>query len=211
MKLYELSADGYGDKIKKVYRVRLDLRGTWLEDVVTRCTAVGIWPNRSGWGFGWIDLAQKVTDAEGHIWYEPDDEGNPVIKRRYGLLKVVWEPGELEKMEYRERLELVPGLSEKEVEDAYVTGVAAGLHLPGTLQGDVPFEWKGTYVGWIRAKVEDLDLLTGLGVRGLRIYNKAEGAFEYCEVPDTKTLDRLEKEFPGFWRGSFTFVEEGEQ
>ena len=64
------------------------------------------------------------------------------------------------------------------------------------------------YIGWIRAKREDLGRLEELGVSGPMVYNENEGAYEYCEVPDERTIRRLEKKFPGFWRGSFTKVEE---
>ena len=62
------------------------------------------------------------------------------------------------------------------------------------------------YIGWIKAKIEDIERLEKLGVRGSMVYNEAEGALEYCEVPDRKTLRKLGKEFPGFWRGSFSAV-----
>lgn len=74
--MYEFSVTDYSDQIAKVFFYR--------EDVAARTTAVGIWPNKSGYGFGWVDLVQQ---AEGT---EADDEGNPIIKRRYGLVKLVW-------------------------------------------------------------------------------------------------------------------------
>lgn len=62
------------------------------------------------------------------------------------------------------------------------------------------------YVGWIRGKRGDADRLTELGVRGSMIYRENMGVFEHCEVPNVETLDRLERTFPTFWRGSFSIV-----
>jgi len=65
-------------------------------------------------------------------------------------------------------------------------------------------EPKVRYIGWIKAKVEDAERLKELGVCGEMLY--CSGVFGHCEVPDEKTMDRLEKEFPGFWRGSFSVI-----
>jgi len=64
------------------------------------------------------------------------------------------------------------------------------------------------YVGWINAEPEDIEALEALGVGGAMVYNELMGVLEYCEVPDKKTLKKLEKKFPGFWPGSFTLVRE---
>ena len=166
MKMYEFSAAKYEDKIKKVYRARLDLRGIWEEDVSVRATAVGVWPNKSGYGFGWVDLlVPRAWNPQTRREAREEDIGFPtVIKRHYGLVRVVWEPEALEKEEYHERLRLVPGLSEEEVEEAYLVGTAAGLHLKETLQGDTPFEWKdGGFaldVARALAEAEDAEWMT---------------------------------------------------
>jgi len=67
---------------------------------------------------------------------------------------------------------------------------------------------KMKYAGWINATPKDVERLKELGVCGAMIYNKGAGALEYCEIPDIETMDRLEEEFPGFQRGSFTVVKD---
>ena len=67
---------------------------------------------------------------------------------------------------------------------------------------------KKNYIGWIIAEPEDIETLQELGVSGSMIYNELIGVLEYCEIPNMRTIRKLERKFPGFWRGSFTREEE---
>lgn len=83
--MYKFCAVKYSDKIAKVSIVR---RGK-KEDVTDLTTCVGIWPRRSGWCFGYVDLLKPTAWAYGE---GEDDEGFPSLtKRWYGLVKIVWE------------------------------------------------------------------------------------------------------------------------
>jgi len=62
---------------------------------------------------------------------------------------------------------------------------------------------KGRWLGWIKAGPEDLSALRDLGVRGSMVYNPRSKCFERCEI-DMETAARLEREWLGFWVGSFT-------
>lgn len=78
------------------------------------------------------------------------------------------------------------------------------------------------YVGWIYGNKDDYRLLRDLGVKGIMKWNEYDnsrvidlqgrskkGYFDYCEC--TKSiLDKLETEYPSFWRGSFSPVTETE-
>ena len=76
------------------------------------------------------------------------------------------------------------------------------------------------YMGWIYGDPEDRATLENLGVEGEMIWRAHDnsgsltvaartklGIFEHCEC-SLETLDRLEKEYPAFWRGSFTETDE---
>jgi len=108
MKLHEFSADKYGDKVEEVYIMRFGLRGIWLEvpsrgiwleDVTNLSTSIGIWPNRSGYGFGWVDLLQGIIGSE--EGYRSRADGSPITRRHYGLIKVIWKKGLFKKRSFR--------------------------------------------------------------------------------------------------------------
>jgi len=114
--MYQFDAKDYGAKITKVYRVRFCLRGIYLEDVTHLATCVGIWPNRFGWGLGWVDRAQEVKE-DGYRRLEVDGNGEPIVKRRYGLIKVEWLPGVEEREKYKQWLaEIQERIEKQEVE-----------------------------------------------------------------------------------------------
>lgn len=68
-------------------------------------------------------------------------------------------------------------------------------------------------VGWISNRAgfapdEARKLLIEMGVQGKIAYNPDKGSFEHCEIHDVETLERLEKEWPGFWVLAFTYESE---
>lgn len=63
-------------------------------------------------------------------------------------------------------------------------------------------------IGWIRASSQDqYEMLQRLGIEGEIHYGR--GTLEHCEA-DEETMARLIAEYPGFWPGAFTVVDEEE-
>lgn len=64
-------------------------------------------------------------------------------------------------------------------------------------------------VGWIRARESDRARLRDIfDVKGKMIYNKAMGCIEYCELDDMEAVEKLRRDFPGFYPGAFTAIDE---
>lgn len=80
MQLHEFSAIEYSPKIAIVK--------LGLKDVTKQTLGVGIWPWRSGWGLGYVELL--CVDELGAALVVDDDI---LSERCYGLVKIVWEKG----------------------------------------------------------------------------------------------------------------------
>lgn len=61
------------------------------------------------------------------------------------------------------------------------------------------------FVGWIRGSKRDVIRLKVIGVQGDMIYDK--GIISRCEC-SRSVLDKLEVQYPKFWRSSFTVLDE---
>ena len=64
------------------------------------------------------------------------------------------------------------------------------------------------YVGWIKAKPQDLKKLMDLGVEGKMDYNKEHKCFECCEIKNIPTMKKIKEKHKPFWFWSFTAVDE---
>ena len=66
-----------------------------------------------------------------------------------------------------------------------------------------------TWIGWIEARPEDVVRLKELGVEidESYNYNEEQGAVQGCSATD-EVMERLIEEWPSFWPGAFTGIDE---
>ena len=79
---------------------------------------------------------------------------------------------------------------------------------------DTPKENGGMkLVGWIRAKESDGPVLREFfNVKGKMIYNEGMGCIEYCTLDSMEAVEKLRRDWPGFYAGAFTAIDnEGNQ
>ena len=68
-------------------------------------------------------------------------------------------------------------------------------------------------VGWIRARKSDkVRLRDTFNVKGKMIYNRMMKCFEYCTLDSMEVVEKLRCDWPGFFAGAFTAIDdEGKQ
>jgi len=63
-------------------------------------------------------------------------------------------------------------------------------------------------VGWITAQESDrVYLRDDLNVKGEMIYNEAMGCFECCTLDSMETVEKLRRDWPGFYAEAFTAID----